>query len=215
MKRVCISLVIAALVVAAPIAINFGMDAKQLRHDLAAQNDTLTTVRTELASANDTLVVRDEQLSALNERLDSLAQEYKQATSQNHQLSVSIARLTARTDSLAAVSGELKDQLTQQLVTVTHTTSQLSDTLRSLVVTRHRLDSTVTLLTERTTFIVQVEPWYLKWKHDATERNWLEKLFGSDKAKIPAFPEPPFPELPRSLLDSLTADTTARLQAQR
>jgi len=36
----------------------------------------------------------------------------------------------------------------------------------------------------------QLKPWAAKWRHDATQRNVLEKLFGADKAPVPEIEEP-------------------------
>ncbi len=48
------------------------------------------------------------------------------------------------------------------------------------------------VVNSRDTLIVEIKPWFEMYKYNATERNWLEKLFGADKRKPPLYPEPVF-----------------------
>lgn len=215
MKRILVILVVAALVIVTPIAIKFGFDAKQLRHDLATQIDTLTVLKTELKSANDTLGVRVEQLATVTGQLDSVSSLHERALKQINQLSVKVSRLVETADSIRTASNQLAVQLSERSEALTGAKSQLADTSKRLTDVRLTLDSTSTVLKERSVFIVELQPWYEKWKHDATERNWLEKIFGADKAKSPGFPEPAFPVISSTPADSVAQDTSAAMQASQ
>jgi chromosome segregation ATPase len=212
MKRVLVVLLVAALVVAIPVAIKFGYTTKQLRQDLAAQADSLTTARTQLASANDSLTVKKLVLDTMTTKLDSATQRYERSAAHAEQLSRRVSGLTRRADSLKAVSDQLMARINTQADTLAGIRVQLTDTAHSLAGIRAELDSANVLVKQRTTLIAQVEPWYAKWKHDATQRSWLQKLFGANKAKAPSFAEPVFPNLP---LDTTSTGSSAKLQASR
>lgn len=209
MKHLLAVLVAAALVAAVPVAVKFGLDAKHLRRTLAAQTDTLMVAQTELKSAQDSLGAREKQLGASTSRADSLSQLHARSEKRVEQLSSTISRLTRKVDSLQAEADQSTARISEQANSLADTRHQLAETAESLTAAKVDLDSTTALLAGRMRLIADLQPWYEKWKHDATERNWLEKLFGADKAKTPKIPEPVFPSLTTSVGDSIATDTTA------
>ncbi|PWB69802.1 hypothetical protein C3F09_10060, partial [candidate division GN15 bacterium] len=155
------------------------------------------------------------QIVVLSGQLDSVDHLLSRASLRIDELNARQSRMSRTIDSLNGAFEQQLEKLEAQRTEMSSIHTQFADTLKILSDTRDRLVTATERARVHDLFLAQLHPWYLKWKHDATERNWLEKLFGADKAKTPAFPEPPFPELPGSPLDSLTADSTARLQAQR
>jgi chromosome segregation ATPase len=212
MKRALFVIVLIGLVVAVVLAIKYSREANQVRQDLAAQSDTTAVVRSQLAAANDSLSGKIEQLGAMAGELDSISGLYAQSLQRGDRLAAAARGLRATVDSLKVLSATHQSRIDELTTALTGAENRLADTVVALTTTRKRVDSTTTLLTERTVLISRLQPWYAKWKHDATERNWLEKLFGSDKAKTPDFPEPMFPSVS---VDTGPSDTAAEPQASR
>jgi chromosome segregation ATPase len=195
MKKAIFIIVVVAMVVAIPIAFKYSSDANRFRNDLAAQIDTVATVRAELAIARDSLKRTNDEIVSTSQALDSMTQLYDQSMQLANGLSNRISKLSKQTDSLKALSETYLAQLQTQEKTLSAVRGQLADTSQLLSTTRINLDSAKASLNGNVMFINQLHPWYLKWKHDATERNWLEKIFGADKAKAPEFPEPVWPDM--------------------
>lgn len=203
MKRI---LVVTALVVAClavPLALKYGRDAGRLRDELASQAESFTRVQHDLQSAQDTLKARAGQIEMHTRRYDSVSEEHAQLVQHNQQLALDVARRTRSVDSLRAHAFLVASQLAEQVREVAAIKEQMTDSVGAIALLRHDLDSAVVLLRERSQLIAQAQPWYLKWKHDATERNWFEKILGADKAPAPPMPEPAFPVTVDPVTDSV------------
>jgi hypothetical protein len=212
MKRILIIATLAALLVVSPLAIKFARDANRYQRDLAAQVDTLVIVRSELSSTSDNLNHKIDQLKAESAKIDSMSQLYALASASANRLSVKVAKITDTVNSLRFINSDYAARLEQQKSAASGQQVQLADSTKVLADTRDRLANAQTLLRDRATLISQLQPWYLKWKHDATQRGWLAKLFGAGKAEAPGFPEPTFLSNP---VDSLSSDKGAGMQASK
>jgi hypothetical protein len=212
MDRILLIAVIVALLVTVPIAIKFSGEAKRLQKDLTTRTEAVSAAQTELTHVSDSLKYMTGQSVVLSSRLDSISHRYDRALTDGLQLTVKIARLSRIVDSLKALSNDRLAQFQEQGNILASLKIRLADSVNTLKDARMHLDSTRAFVNERNVFISQIQPWYIKWKHDATERNWFEKLFGADKAKTPSIPEP---EFPTAAIDSLVPDSTPKLQVLR
>lgn len=212
MKRAVFVIVLVGLVIATIMAVKYNQNAEQLRQDLAAQSDTTAVVRSQLTVANDSVSSKVEQILAMAGERDSVAQLLAQSNQRADRLAATTRRLKAAEDSLRTLFIARQAQIDELNGTVSALNEQIADTSRILGDIRMELASVQKLSNEKSVLVSQIQPWYLKWKHDATERNFFEKLFGSDKAKAPSVPEPVFPSVP---VDSLLPDTAAETQVSR
>jgi outer membrane protein assembly factor BamE (lipoprotein component of BamABCDE complex) len=177
------------------------MRLEQVSSQVTAQTDSLRVLRAELTAKSDSLKVVMQLGDNANEKIQSL-------TDQNQKASRNIAALSRKTEEQDKKYQDLqqsskyevfrRDSLLAEINTV------FSDTNITLVEVRQELGNEKVMSRVKSDFIENVKPWYAKWKHDATKRNFLQVLFASNKAKKPAHPEPSFDSL-RMTLDSLSA----------
>lgn len=145
------------------------------------------------------------QVQAANEAVmrvgDSLNTQLKLAQAANDSLMQANKKTTNR---LASAQADLKkerkqvDSLKLVITEMEPAVRELPDVQRRLAdeqAARQSVEARNVLLVaelaEQKSFVSdRITPWYQKWEHDATERNWLEKLFGADKAPTPGVPKP-------------------------
>lgn len=167
-------------------------EKKLLRQQVAAQADSLTQLRGQLQERSDSVQGLSSQLAQARAEADSIANigetNKKQIGRLNSQLKVlrdSNSELKLSLDRTQAAN----DSLVQQ---VQYYSTLLADTVSALAGFRAENIRVYQTMVERDSLLAQIRPWYSKWKHDATKRNFIEVLFGSDKARRPDFPEPAF-----------------------
>jgi peptidoglycan hydrolase CwlO-like protein len=212
MKRAVFVIVLVGLVIATIMAVTYNQNAEQLRQDLAAQSDTTAIVRSQLTVANDSVSSKVEQILVMAGERDSVSQLLAQSIQRADRLAATTRGLKAKEDSLRTLLVARQAQIDELNGTISALHEQIADTSRVLSDIRKELATVQMLSNEKSVLVSQIQPWYLKWKHDATERSFFEKLFGSDKAKAPSFPEPVFPSVPG---DSPLPDTAAEPQTSR
>jgi hypothetical protein len=94
-----------------------------------------------------------------------------------------------QTDSLNVVVAEMEPSYCE----LPGVQQQLADERTARVAAEAERDAVKGVAAELTAMITdRITPWYMKWKHDATKRNWFEKLLGADKQKPPDVVEPVF-----------------------
>ncbi len=182
-------------------------EASRLRAELTTRSDSLTSAKAENTVLADSLVWARERVKQLGSRIDSLTTENEEAAHRSHEFKVKINRLTMSLDSFKLVASNQNERLTSVVAELEKSLSQTGDTTVALVSTRATLQKTTVRLDRHVAFVQQMRPWYEKWKHDATERNFLEKIFGADKATAPMIPEPNFDTI------EFPADTMAESHA--
>ena len=180
---------ILAVVLAAVMAVSCSHEKEMLRQKLAVQTDSIGAIRTELRATADSAKMYAEQIAEYETKLNDLTAKQEQADKRSSGLDFRMNVLKQSMDSAASASASTlaqKDlQLRQAASELTDSTAVIGNLHQQVSVTRKSLDSV-------TQFVQVVQPWYAKWRHDATERNFLEVLFGSDKAESPGVPEPTF-----------------------
>jgi hypothetical protein len=173
---------------------------KQATSHVTAQTDSLKALRTELAAKSDSLQVAMQLGTNANEKIQSL-------TDQNQKSSRNIVALSRKIDEkdLAYQNLEQSSKYEQfrRDSLLAEINSVFSDTNISLTEVRQELGNEKVMSQVKSDFIENVKPWYAKYKHDATKRNFLQVLFASGKAKTPVNAEPSFDNL-KTTLDSLS-----------
>jgi TolA-binding protein len=177
------------------------MRAQQATSQITAQTDSLRALRTELTVKSDSLQIVMQLGTNANGKIQSL-------TDQNQKASRNIAALSRKIDEKDKDYQNLeqsskyevfrRDSLLAEINTV------FSDTNITLSEVRQELGNEKVMSQVKSDFVENIKPWYNKWKHDATQRNFLQVLFASGKAKKPINVEPSFDNL-KTTLDSLSA----------
>ena len=215
MNRILFYIVLVSFLVSAPVAIKFAVDAKRIQKDLSTQVEAASVVRAELAEVSDKLKSRTAQIAVLFNNVDSLSRACADASTRADRLWAKSTGLTKTIDSLRDLSSVQLAEMEAGRRSLADIQAKLIDTSKALSDNRNELAIGIAHAKERDRFLTQLQPWYIKWKPDATERNWFEKIFGADKAKSPAYPEPLFPTSVANPIDSTATDTASALQASK
>jgi chromosome segregation ATPase len=177
------------------------MRAQQATSQISAQTDSLKALRTELTAKSDSIQIVLQLGANANEKIQSL-------TDQNQKASRNIAALSRKTEEMEKnyqdlVQSSRYEQFRRDSL-LAEINSIFSDTNITLTEVRQELGNEKVMSQVKSDFIDNVKPWYNKWRHDATQRNFLQVLFASGKAKKPVNTEPSFDNL-KTTLDSLSA----------
>jgi hypothetical protein len=177
------------------------MAYKQASSQVTAQTDSLRALRTELAAKSDSIRIVVQLGANAKEKIQSL-------NDQNQKASRNIAALSRKIDEkdkdYQNLEQSSKYEQFRRDSLLAEINSVFSDTNISLTEVRQELGNEKVMSQVKSDFIENVKPWYNKWKHDATKRNFLQVLFASGKAKKPLNAEPSFDNL-KTTLDSLSA----------
>jgi uncharacterized lipoprotein YehR (DUF1307 family) len=175
--------------------------AQQATSQIAVQTDSLKALRAELTAKSDSLQVIKQLGTNANTQIQSL-------TDQNQTASRNIAALSRKIDENDKAYQNLvqssKYEVFRRDSLLAEINSVFSDTNITLTDVRQELGNEKVMSQVKTDFIENVKPWYTKYKHDATKRNFLQVLFASGKAKTPVNAEPSFDNL-KTTIDSLSA----------
>jgi TolA-binding protein len=175
--------------------------AQQATSQIAVQTDSLKALRAELTAKSDSLQVIKQLGTNANTQIQSL-------TDQNQKASRNIAALSRKIDENDKAYQNLvqssKYEVFRRDSLLAEINSVFSDTNITLTDVRQELGNEKVMSQVKTDFIENVKPWYTKYKHDATKRNFLQVLFASGKAKTPVNAEPSFDNL-KTPIDSLSA----------
>jgi TolA-binding protein len=175
--------------------------AQQATSQIAVQTDSLKALRAELTAKSDSLQVIKQLGTNANTQIQSL-------TDQNQKASRNIAALSRKIDENDKAYQNLvqssKYEVFRRDSLLAEINSVFSDTNITLTDVRQELGNEKVMSQVKTDFIENVKPWYTKYKHDATKRNFLQVLFASGKAKTPVNAEPSFDNL-KTTIDSLSA----------
>ena len=174
---------------------------QQASSQVTAQTDSLRALRTELTVKSDSLQIVMQLGANANGKIESL-------TEQNQKASRNIAALSRKIDEkdkdYQNLEQSSKYEQFRRDSLLAEINSVFSDTNITLTDVRQELGNEKVMSQVKSDFIENVKPWYNKWKHDATKRNFLQVLFASGKAKKPTNAEPSFDNL-KTTLDSLNA----------
>lgn len=177
------------------------MRYQQASSQVTAQTDSLRTLRTELTVKSDSLQIAMQLGANANGKIESL-------TDQNQKASRNIAALSRKIDEkdkdYQNLEQSSKYEVFRRDSLLAEINSVFSDTNITLGGVRQELGNEKVMSQVKSDFIDNVKPWYNKWKHDATKRNFLQVLFASGKAKKPLQAEPSFDNL-KTTIDSLSA----------
>ena len=167
-----------------------------LRQRVAAEADTIAQISGKLQMTTDSLKNVTFQLNQSMVERDSIAGE-------NETLMHNIRQVNSQVNRLKADNQELEESLDQSIVLrdsiSNYDSSALADSSKALGQLRTEISAANLTISQKDSLFAEIQPWYLKWKHDATKRNFLKVLFGSGKAKTPSFPEPNMEGMPGSL----------------
>ena len=177
------------------------MRYQQATSQVTAQTDSLRALRTELTAKSDSLQVVMQLGGNANEKIQSLSDQNKKASRNIATLS---QKLQAREKDYQNLEASSKYEVFRRDSLLAEINTVFSDTNITLGEVRRELGNEKVMSQVKSDFIENVKPWYAKYKHDATKRNFLQVLFASNKAKKPANPEPSFDSL-KIKLDSMTA----------
>ncbi len=181
---------------------------QQATSQITAQSDSLTAIRMQLAAKSDSLQVVMQLGGNANEKIQTL-------TEQNQKASKNIAGLTRKVEELnknyAQLEQSSKYEVFRRDSLLAEINSVFSDTNITLTQVRQELGNAKVMSQVKSDFIDNIKPWYAKYKHDATKRNFLQVLFASGKAKKPVNVEPSFDNL-KTTLDSLSTATQKPIQ---
>jgi hypothetical protein len=177
------------------------MRAQQATSQIAVQTDSLKALHAELAAKADSIQIVMQLGANANEKIQSL-------TDQNQKASRNIAALSRKIEEkdkdYQNLEQSSKYEVFRRDSLLAEINSVFSDTNITLIEVRQELGNEKVMSQVKSDFIENVKPWYAKYKHDATKRNFLQVLFASGKAKKPVNPEPSFDNL-KTTLDSLSA----------
>lgn len=153
----------------------------------AAQVDTIRMLRNTIQTKSDSLTMVLDMRGSAEMRLDTLMQKYQRATNNVAGLNKQLKNLQ---EECAAREEALLTGIRERDSVLTVIDALFSDTNVTLTQIRGELGNEKTRSAWLSDLLNKVKPWYKKWKHDATKRNFLQVLFASGKAKAPEFPEP-------------------------
>jgi|GEM_PF-5425701 len=177
------------------------MRAQQATSQIAVQTDSLRALRAELTAKSDSIQIITQLGANANGKIESL-------TDQNQKASRNIAALSRKIDekdkNYQNLEQSSKYEVFRRDSLLAEINSVFSDTNITLVEVRQELGNEKVMSQVKSDFVENIKPWYNKWKHDATKRNFLQVLFASGKAKKPINAEPSFDNL-KTTLDSLSA----------
>ncbi|GEM_PF-6461351 len=186
MKNVVTLLLASTLILG--LVINGCSDEKQqLARKVSVQADSISALGRDLQRQSDSLRVALVKLEVKSAALDSQMLAHTMISGELRDVT---ARLSEAESSCDRFRDSARTALQQKELSLTGVKTELSDSNATLLSVRAECDSLSAYLAERTRLIGQIKPWYFKWRHDATERNLLERLFGTDKASSPDYPEP-------------------------
>ena len=158
-----------------------------LRQRVAAQADTI-------AQINGKLLMKTDSLQNVTLQLNQTVLERDTVTKEKETLTHNLRQLNSQMKQLKADNQELEKSLEKSLALrdsiVTYCSNALADSSKALGQLRIEISSAHLTISQRDSLLGEIRPWYTKWKHDATKRNFIKVLFGSGKAKPPNFPEP-------------------------
>jgi chromosome segregation ATPase len=158
-----------------------------LRQRVAAQADTI-------AQINGKLQLKTDSLQNVTSQLNQTLVERDSVTKERETLAHNLRQLNSQVKQLKTNNQELEKSLDKSLALqdsiVTYCSNALGDSSRALGQLRTEISSAHLTISQRDSLLDEIRPWYTKWKHDATKRNFIKVLFGSGKAKPPNFPEP-------------------------
>lgn len=185
MKTVRLCVYLAAVVLF--IMTGCSNEKQVLRQRVAAQADTIAQINGKLLMKTDSLQNVTLQLNQTLVERDSVTRERETLAHNLRQLNSQVTRL--RTD-----NQELEKSLDKSLALrdsiVTYCSNALADSSKALGQLRMEMSSAHLTISQKDSLLDEIRPWYTKWKHDATKRNFIKVLFGSGKTKPPNFPEP-------------------------
>jgi septal ring factor EnvC (AmiA/AmiB activator) len=162
-------------------------EKERLVQKVLAQADTISALHRDLQWKSDSLRTASVKLSVTSAALDSQMQAQAKTAKTLRQVA---ARLSKANHDYERLEASKMMALAQKDSTLFVLDSAFADTSTALVVVRGKCGQLADQLRDRNNLISKVRPWYYKWRHDATERSFVEVLFGSDKAKSPDYPEP-------------------------
>ena len=206
MKHRITALSIAGILVLASV---FGCRDKELEgkynqslSQLSAQSDTIRQLQNTVRVRTDSLSAALQMANNAGMKGDSLLDKYKRASGQVANLNKELKTLK---DDCVEMVTNLRAEIQERDSILVAIDAIFSDTNATLGSVRGQLSNEKYRTQWLSNLIEKIRPWYAKWKHDATKRNFLQVLFASGKAKKPAFEEPN--------LDSIRIpmDTTIRI----
>jgi septal ring factor EnvC (AmiA/AmiB activator) len=160
---------------------------QQAVQQMAAQADEIKSLRAQVQVKSDSLTAVHEMVASTELRADSLNQKYRSAYNNAAGLSKELKSLQ---EDCSKREEELLAGIRERDSVLTVIDALFSDTNVTLTSVRGELGDERTRSVFLSDLLAKVKPWYKKWKHDATKRNFLQVLFASGKAKKPDFPEP-------------------------
>jgi hypothetical protein len=174
---------------------------QQASTQVIVQTDSINALRAQLSAKSDSLHVVMQLGNNANGQIQALAAE-------NQKSQKTIAGLHRKIDEQDKSYQDLKTSSTYEVFRrdslLAEINTVFSDTNITLTEVRQELGNEKVMSQVKSDFIDNVRPWYAKYKHDATHRNFLQVLFASGKAKKPTNAEPSFESL-KTTLDSLSA----------
>ncbi len=160
---------------------------QQAVQQMATQADQIKSLHAQVQVKSDSLNLALEAITATELRADSLNQKYRWASNNAAGLSKELKSLQ---EDCSKREAELLTGIRERDSVLTVIDALFSDTNVTLTAVRGELGDERTRSAFLSDLLAKVKPWYKKWKHDATKRNFLQVLFASGKAKKPDFPEP-------------------------
>ncbi|TFH52868.1 MAG: hypothetical protein E4G91_11855, partial [Candidatus Zixiibacteriota bacterium] len=157
-------------------------EKERLVQKVLAQTDSISVLQRNLQWKTDTLRTISVRLSVTSAALDSQMQARANTAKKLREVSAQLSQ--ARRDH-ERLKSSTEMALLQKDSSQAALESILSDTNTALMTARNECGQLAEELQQRTVLIRNVKSWYYKWRHDATERNFLEVLFASDKAGSP------------------------------
>ncbi|MFA5031226.1 MAG: hypothetical protein WC495_06600 [Patescibacteria group bacterium] len=158
--------------------------------ELQAQIDSKSSDLQQVQAANAAIMhVGDSlntQLTLAHSAIDSLTQVSQKTTKQ---LASALKEEQQKSDSLASLVATMEPSYCE----LPNVQKQLADERIARVVAETERDAVKDVAAELTSLIAdRYNPWCRKWKHDATERSFIEVMVRSDKAPTPGVSEPVF-----------------------
>jgi peptidoglycan hydrolase CwlO-like protein len=163
-------------------------DSKQRNQaDASSVDQQVTELAAKLERLQGEIRALEDTAKNAKTRNDSLVQLYEASEAENAKLK---AQLAEAREGIQYLLRKVDETVSFYSWELDKCQSQLSLTENNLAITEQ--ECTILqgendgLQTENT----HLKLWGVKWKHDATERNFLEKLLGADKAPVPEIEEP-------------------------
>lgn len=174
---------------------------------LAAQADTIRQLRNTVQTKSDSLSTALQLASSADMKGDSLLQKYQRASGHAANLTKELQAL--KNDCVEMEAG-LRTEIQERDSILVAIDAIFSDTNMTLTSVRGQLSNERSRTQWLANLVEKIRPWYKKWKHDATKRNFLQVLFASGKAKTPVTEEPNLDSIriPMDTTIIIPADTT-------